>query len=87
MTTAPLILADVGGTNTRVALARAGGVDHASIRRYPNAGRPGLEPILADYLADLGVARCAGACVAAMSSSSAGAWVSAVSAMDYAITN
>ncbi|HRV63268.1 glucokinase [Albidovulum sp.] len=65
MTTAPLILADVGGTNTRVALARAGGVDHASIRRYPNAGRPGLEPILADYLADLGVARCAGACVAA----------------------
>ena len=65
MTTDPLILADVGGTNTRVALAHAGGVDHASIRRYPNAGRPGLEPILTDYLADLGVARCAGACVAA----------------------
>lgn len=65
MTTAPLILADVGGTNTRVALAHGGQVDHCSIRRYPNAGRPGLEPILKEYLAEMGVAHCAGACVAA----------------------
>ncbi len=65
MTASPLILADVGGTNTRVALAHGARIDHASIRRYPNAGRTGLEPILADYLAEMGVARCDGACVAA----------------------
>lgn len=65
MTSDPLILADVGGTNSRVALARGGVVDLASIRRYPNAGRPGLEPILRDYLDAMGVTGCAGACVAA----------------------
>ncbi|MCV2870095.1 glucokinase [Defluviimonas sp. WL0002] len=65
MTSAPMILADVGGTNTRVALARYGQVDRGSIRRYPNAGHSGLEPILSGYLSDMGEVRTAGACVAA----------------------
>ncbi len=65
MTTDLMILADVGGTNTRVALARGGAVNLASIRRYPNAGRPGLEPILSDYLSSMSVSACDGACVAA----------------------
>lgn len=65
MRTDLLILADVGGTNSRLALARGGSVDLASIRRYPNAGLPGLEPILSDYLASMEVPHCDGACVAA----------------------
>lgn len=63
--TAPLaILADIGGTNTRVALARGRAVDAASIRRFANAGFAGLEPILVQYLADAGLERVEGACVA-----------------------
>lgn len=63
--TAPLaILADIGGTNTRVALAQGRTVDAASIRRFANAGYPGLEPILMQYLAEAGIARVPGVCVA-----------------------
>lgn len=58
------LVADVGGTNTRVALAREGVVDRASIRRFANAGNPGLDAILRDYLSDRGGPAVAGACVA-----------------------
>ncbi len=58
------LVADVGGTNTRVALARGGVVDRASIRRFANAGNPGLDAILRDYLSDKGGPDVAGACVA-----------------------
>ncbi|MBZ4022432.1 glucokinase [Rhodobacter sp. TJ_12] len=59
------LLADIGGTNTRVALAEGGKLIPASIKRYANAGRPALEPILADYMQTEGVSDLAGACVAA----------------------
>ena len=42
----PVILADIGGTNTRVALARAGSVCHETIRRFSNAESDGLPAIL-----------------------------------------
>lgn len=58
------LVADVGGTNTRVALARGGVVDRASIRRFANAGNAGLDAILRDYLSDCGSPGIAGACVA-----------------------
>ena len=59
------ILADIGGTNTRVALAD-GKVGRAnSIARFSNAEFPGLEPILQRYLAEAGLASVEGACVAA----------------------
>lgn len=61
----PMILADIGGTNTRVALARGGKVAHDTIRRFANAENDGLPTILKTYLAESGVDRCAGACVAA----------------------
>lgn len=61
----PVILADIGGTNTRVALASGGAVVHDTIRRFANAEYDGLPAILERYLAQGGVARCAGACVAA----------------------
>ncbi|MDW4548746.1 glucokinase [Defluviimonas sp. D31] len=58
------LVADIGGTNTRVALAPDGIVDRASIRRFANADHPGLGPVLAAYLAAAGDPRCEGACVA-----------------------
>ncbi len=59
------LLADLGGTNTRVALARGREVLRDTIRRYPNAHYPDLHAVLRDYLASLGEVSCAGACVAA----------------------
>lgn len=58
------LVADVGGTNTRVALARDGGIDRGSIRRFANAGAPGLGAILEGYLAEAGKPAIDGACVA-----------------------
>ncbi len=64
--TQPLaILADIGGTNTRVALSDGKVVRVDSIRRFANADYPSLEPVLKHYLADAGVASVDGVCVAA----------------------
>lgn len=61
----PVLVADIGGTNTRVALADGRVLRQGSIRRFRNAGRPGLAPILAEYLAGQGGEPCAGLCAAA----------------------
>ncbi len=58
------LLADIGGTNTRVALAEGTRLLPDTIRRYRNADYPGLETVLGTYLADEGNPNCAGACVA-----------------------
>ena len=64
-TTPPHVLvADVGGTNTRVALARGGCVLPDTIRRYPNHAHPDLWSILRHYLAGQGAPACQEACVA-----------------------
>lgn len=66
MTKAPLCLvADIGGTNTRVALADGARIRADSVRRFRNSGFPGLDPILTRYLAESGIASVDGACVAA----------------------
>lgn len=60
------LLADIGGTNTRVAMARDGVLCPETIRRYANKGRASLEAILADYLQEEDCDQpLAGACVAA----------------------
>lgn len=59
------LLADIGGTNTRVALARGTELLPDSVRRYKNAQYPGLETVLSAYLQEEGHPDCAGACVAA----------------------
>ena len=60
------IVADIGGTNTRVALADGKVVRAGSIRRFANADYPGLEPVLTRYLAEAGLATGVdGVCVAA----------------------
>jgi glucokinase len=60
------LVADIGGTNTRVALARGAQVDAGSVRRFRNAEYPGLGPVIAAYLAETGVSRddITGACAA-----------------------
>lgn len=45
------LVADIGGTNTRVALSEGGAVRTSTIRRYRNDEHPGLEPVLQNYLA------------------------------------
>ncbi|MGV6811012.1 MAG: glucokinase [Brevirhabdus sp.] len=58
------LVADIGGTNTRVALANGPGLETDTIRRYRNKDFAGLETVLRTYLADMGGVDCAGACVA-----------------------
>ncbi|SFI30401.1 glucokinase [Jannaschia pohangensis] len=63
--TEPLFLvADVGGTNTRVALAHGRTVLPESIRRYANRDFANLAPVLRQYRSDQGCATPQGACVA-----------------------
>ncbi len=61
------LVADIGGTNTRVALAHGAVVDGNSVRRYRNADHGGIDSVLHAYLAETGVsdAQISGACVAA----------------------
>lgn len=59
------LVADIGGTNTRVALAKGAAIDRASIRRFANADHAGLGEVLTRYLADAGNPAVDGACVAA----------------------
>ena len=65
MTTDPIyaLVADVGGTNTRLALADSAVVRTETIKRYRNADYPGLEPVLTQYLADMGGATPVATCI------------------------
>jgi glucokinase len=61
------LVADIGGTNTRVAVARGAQVDAASVHRFRNAGHAGIAAVIAAYLAQRGLsaADITGVCVAA----------------------
>jgi glucokinase len=58
------LVADIGGTNTRVALALGKQLQTGTIRRFRNADYPGLETILRSFLEGHSGATCFGACVA-----------------------
>ncbi|MEJ6388889.1 glucokinase [Gymnodinialimonas ulvae] len=60
------LVADIGGTNTRVALADDAAVRMNSVSRYRNADHGGIAAVIARYLADTGQDRAAvtGCCVA-----------------------
>ena len=58
------LVADIGGTNTRVALADGPRVLASTIRRYANKDFTGLEPVLRQYLADEGGVNPIATCVA-----------------------
>lgn len=59
----PSLVADLGGTNTRVALADGAVLRQGSIRRYRNAAQPGIAPLLAAYRAEMGSEPVAAACL------------------------
>jgi glucokinase len=61
----PALVADIGGTNTRVALADGMAVREGSIRKFRNRDFTGIDGVLARYVADEGVGLVSGACVAA----------------------
>ncbi|HCP80967.1 MAG TPA: glucokinase [Octadecabacter sp.] len=58
------LVADIGGTNTRCALANGREVLPATIRKYSNAKHTGLSEVLQRYLADEGKVVPTAACVA-----------------------
>ncbi|WP_298499528.1 ROK family protein [uncultured Maritimibacter sp.] len=58
------LVADIGGTNTRVALVRGTALLPDTIERFKNAEFAGLETVLRRYLDAQGNPDCAGACVA-----------------------
>lgn len=58
------LVADIGGTNTRVALAQERRIVDGTIRRFRNADYPGLESVLRQYIADEGGVDPKAACVA-----------------------
>ncbi len=60
-----VIVADIGGTNTRVALADGRTVRQASVAKFRNADHPDLEAVLTRYLAGQGLRSVEGVCVAA----------------------
>ena len=58
------IVADIGGTNTRLALADGLKIVEGTVRRYSNAQYDGLETVLRQYVADEGDVVAKSVCVA-----------------------
>ncbi len=58
------LVADIGGTNTRVALAEGKTIRPDTIRRYRNRDFPGLESVIRQYVADEDGVDARAACVA-----------------------
>lgn len=58
------LVADIGGTNTRCALANGRDILPDTVRRYSNTDYSGLEAVLRQYLSDEGDVDPAAACVA-----------------------
>ena len=61
----PQLVADIGGTHSRVALADHGVLRPGSIRRLANAEQDGLESLLGAYMQSHAVSEVSGLCVAA----------------------
>lgn len=61
---APSLVADIGGTNTRVALADGPVLRPETVRKFRNADFPSLDKVLRVYLQEANVPACGGACVA-----------------------
>ena len=58
------LVVDIGGTNTRVALAEGPAIAEGSVKRFRNAEHRGLDDVLARYLAEAGSPEIDGACAA-----------------------
>ncbi len=58
------LVADIGGTNSRLGLSRNGSFIDGSVRRYLNSDHAGFEELLADYLDNSVTGPVSGICVA-----------------------
>ncbi len=58
------LVADIGGTNTRIALVRGTQLIDASCAKYANANFRDLTALLARYYADFDIGKLSGACIA-----------------------
>lgn len=58
------VVADVGGTNTRVAVAHGTSVDHATVRKYRNESHASLGAVLSQFVAEIGLSGCDSVCAA-----------------------
>ena len=65
LSTALALVADIGGTNTRVALADGAVVRQDSVAKFRNADFTGIDAVLARYMQQSGLTQLDGACVAA----------------------
>lgn len=63
-TSALALVADIGGTNTRVALADGPVVRQTSVAKFRNADFTGIDAVLMRYMSEARIARLDGACVA-----------------------
>jgi glucokinase len=79
-----VIVADIGGTNTRVALADGKALRQQSVAKYRNAEYPDLESVLKTYLIAQGLTAVDGICVAAAGPVSDG--VAEMTNIDWTIT-
>ncbi|MAI58987.1 MAG: glucokinase [Rhodobacteraceae bacterium] len=58
------LVADVGGTNTRLALSEGKSLKHETIRRYKNSFTSSFEEIVEQYLSDIPVSQIHSTCIA-----------------------
>ncbi len=63
-TNAPSLVADIGGTNTRLALVSEGKIQNSSLHKLRNRGVDRFEDLVTDYLQKMEVSRCGGVAVA-----------------------
>jgi glucokinase len=59
-----VLVADIGGTNTRVALSDGPVVRQASVAKFRNEDFTGIDAVLGRYMQQAGITRIDGACAA-----------------------
>lgn len=59
------LVADIGGTNTRIGLASENGLVESTTRRFSNAEHPSFEDVVSRYLEELSPGKLDGACAGA----------------------
>lgn len=64
MTSGPILVADIGGTNTRFGLAGPSGILDGTLKRYSNNDHTNFYSLVAEYLNFQDVEKCSKACLA-----------------------
>lgn len=64
MSAAKILVADIGGTNTRLGLAGPDGIETNTLRRFSNNDHVSFDRLTRTYLDQLNIVRCRSACLA-----------------------